>query len=131
MMKHLFAVISVALLAIITLLTTATSGDKDSGGSSITDFKARSLYRAVELKWKVKAPLKKGVTFQILRSDSFADGPYKEIATVPYVKENIKYTYIDKRMPSESRYYYKLVVVGGGETYGPISARPSFSLPAT
>jgi hypothetical protein len=131
MMRHLFAVILMALLAIITLPTTATSGDKDSGGSSISDFKAQSLHRAVELKWKVKAPLKKGVTFQILRSDSFAEGPYEEIATIPYVKGNIEYTYIDKSMRSESKYYYKLVVIGCGETYGPISARPSFSLPST
>ena len=130
-MKRLFAVILVALLPIITLPVMATSGDKDSGGASISDFKARSLYRAVKLNWKVKTPFKKGVTFQILRSDSFIEGPYEEIATVPYVKGNIRYTYIDESLPSESKYYYKLVVIGGGQTHGPIAARPSFSLPAT
>lgn len=131
MMRHLSAVIVVALLAIMTLPVMATSGDKDSGGTSITDFKAQSLHRAVELKWKVKIPFKKGVTFQIFRSDSFVEGPYEKIATIPYAKENIKYTYFDKSMRSESRYYYKLVVIGGGETYGPVAARPFFSLPAT
>ncbi len=131
MMRHLFAVIVVALLAIMTLPVMATSGDKDSGGTSISDFKAQSLHRAVELKWTVKIPFKKGVTFQILRSDYFVEGPYEKIATIPYVKEDIEYTYFDKSMRSESRYYYKLVVIGGGETYGPVAARPFFSIPST
>ncbi len=131
MVKHLFAVIVVTLLAIITLPAMATSGDKGSGGTSITDFKAYPLHRAVELKWTVKNPFKKGVTFQILRSDSFVEGPYEKIAAIPYVKEDIEYTYFDKKMRRESKYYYKLVVIGGGETYGPVAARPFFSLPST
>jgi hypothetical protein len=131
MRKHLFAVIVVTLLAIMTLPFMAASGDKESEGTSISDFKAHPLHRAVELKWTVKAPFKKGVTFQILRSDSFVEGPYEEIATIPYVKEDIEYTYFDKKMRSESKYYYKLVVLGGRETYGPIAARPFFSLPST
>ena len=131
MMKHLFPVIVVAVATVTILPAMATSADKDPGGAFISDFKAQSLYRAVKLRWKVKAPFKDGATFQILRSDSFADGPYSEIATVPYAKESMEYRYVDKRLPSESTYYYKLVIMGGGETYGPISARPFFLLPST
>ena len=129
-MKHLFTVI-VAVVMMITLPHIATSADNDSGDASISDFKAQSRYRAVKLKWKVKTPFKKGVTFQIIRSDSFVEGPYEEIATVPYVKEKKRYTYIDKKFRGESDFFYKLVVTGGGKIYGPISARPTFSLPST
>ena len=130
-MKHLFTVIAVALVTTATLPAIAASADKDIGGASISDFKAQSVFRAAELKWKVVTPYEKEVSFQILRSDSFAEGPYEEIATVPYNKENTDYLYYDKAVPSESTYYYKLIVIGGGETYGPVSARPFFSLPAT
>ena len=130
-MKHLFTIIVVVLVTIATLPAMAASADKGSEGTSISDFKAQSVFRAVELQWKVVTPYKKEIGFQILRSDSFAEGPYEEIATVPYNKENTDYLYYDKAVPSESTYYYKLVVIGGGETYGPVSARPFFSLPST
>jgi hypothetical protein len=130
-MKPLFTVIMVAVATVTILPAMVTSADKDPGGAFISDFRAQSLYRAVKLRWKVKAPFKDGATFQILRSDSFADGPYSEIATVPYAQESMEYRYVDKRLPSESTYYYKLVIMGGGGTYGPISARPFFSLPST
>jgi hypothetical protein len=130
-MKHLFVTIVVALAIIATLPAMAASADEESGGASISDFKAQSAFRAVELKWRVITPYEKEVAFGILRSDSFAEGPYEEIVTVPYNKENTEYSYYDKGVPSESTYYYKLVVIGGGETYGPVSARPFFSVPAT
>jgi len=130
LMKHLFTVI-VAVVMMITLPHIAISADSDSGDASISDFKAYPLYRSVKLKWKVKTPLKKGVTFQIIRSDSFVEGPYEEIATIPYVKEKKRYTYIDKKFRGESDFFYKLDVTGAGKTYGPISSRPTFSRPST
>jgi hypothetical protein len=105
--------------------------DKDSPGASISGFKVQSLYRAVKLNWKVKTPFKNEVIFQILRSDSFIEGPYEEIAAVPYDKRKRKYTYLDRSLGSESKYYYKLIVKGAEETYGPVAARPYFSPPAT
>jgi hypothetical protein len=124
MMKHLCVIIAVSLLA----FPMGTFADEDS---AVSAFKAQSLYRAVKLDWKVKTPFKNEVNFQILRSDGFAEGPYQEIATVPYDKGRRKYTYLDKSPGSESTYYYKLVIIGSGETYGPVSARPYFSPPAT
>lgn len=131
MMRHYLLVIVVSLFALITLAATAMPADKDSPGVSISDFKAQSLYRAVKLTWKIKAPLKKGALFQILRSDGFVEGPYEEVAGIPYDERKGKYTYVDKSPGAESTYYYKLVVTGIGETHGPISARPYFSPPAT
>jgi hypothetical protein len=130
-MKHLFVTIVVALAIVATLPAMAASADEESGRASISDFKAQPAFRAVKLKWRVITPYEKEVAFGILRSDSFPEGPYEEIATVPYNRVNTEYSYYDKGVPSESTYYYKLVVIGGGETYGPVSARPFFSVPAT
>ncbi len=131
MIRHIFPVVAVALATTVALPAIAASADMDPGGTSISGFKAQSLFRAVELKWQVETPLQKGVRFQIVRSDAFAEGPYKEVAVVPYNEGSREYTYVDKGMPSESKYFYKLVVIGMGEAYGPVSARPFFSLPAT
>jgi hypothetical protein len=92
------------------ILPVETLADRDSPGTSISGFKAQSLYRAVKLNWKVKTPFKNEVSFQILRSDSFVEGPYEEIAIVSYDRRKRKYTYLDKSPGSESTYYYKLLV---------------------
>ncbi len=126
-MKYLIILMLFSLL----ILPMRTLGGKDSPGTSISGFKAQSLYRAVKLNWRVTIPFEREVLFQILRSDSFVEGPYEEIATVSYAKRKRKYTYLDKGPGSESTYYYKLVVKGADETYGPVAARPYFSPPAT
>ena len=131
MMKHLFIAILVSLITVVALSIETFSADKNNESESISDFKTQSLYRAVKLNWTVKIPFKKEVVFQILRSDSFVEGPYEEVAKLAYVKETINYTYFDKSIGTESKYYYKLVVVGEGETCGPVAARPYFSPPTT
>lgn len=131
MMKHLLIAIVILLMTIITLPVEISSADEHNESASISDFKTQSLYRTVKLNWTVKAPFKKEVVFQIIRSDSFVEGPYEEIAKLPYVNEQVNYTYFDKSMGTESKYYYKLVVIGAGETCGPVAARPYFSPPTT
>jgi hypothetical protein len=121
----------IPIMMILLILPPEIFAGDDSLGASVSVFKAQSLYRAVKLNWRVKTPFKNEVSFQILRSDTFVEGPYEEIATVPYDKRKGKYIYLDKSLGSESKYYYKLVVKGADETYGPIPARPYFSPPAT
>jgi hypothetical protein len=121
----------IAIMMILLTIPVRTFAGDDSPGASVSGFKAQSLYRAVKLNWTIKTPFKNEAGFQILRSDTFAEGPYEEIATIPYDKKKGKYTYLDKSLGSESKYYYKLVVKGADETYGPIPARPYFSPPAT
>ena len=130
-MKHLFAAILASLITAAVMPVEIVSADKDSGNPSITDFKTQSLYRAVKLTWKVNIPFEKEVVFQILRSDSFVEGPYEEVVKLHYDKEKVDYTYFDKSIGTESKYYYKLVVIGEAETYGPAAARPYFSPPTT
>ena len=127
-MKHLFSVIVIFLLA----FPIEIFSDENSSGASIKNFKTQSLYRAVELKWEVIVPfVNEDVGFQIIRSDSFMEGPYEEIAIVPYDKNKKAYEFLDRTLGSESKYYYKLIIRGTGETYGPVAARPYFSPPAT
>ena len=130
-MKHLLIAIVILLMTVITLPLEISSADEHNESASISDFKTQSLDRPVKQNWTVKAPFKKEVVFQIFRSDSFVEGPYEEIAKLPYVNEQVNYTYFDKSMGTESKYYYKLVVIGAGETCGPVAARPYFSPPTT
>jgi hypothetical protein len=120
---------AIGLLSIA--FSVAIFAGKTMADNSISDFKAQSLYRAVALSWVVQTPFKNEVVFQILRSDTFVDGPYEEVTTLPYDKNKKAYDYLDKSLGSESKYYYKLVIKGTDETYGPVAARPYFSPPAT
>jgi hypothetical protein len=129
-MRHLVIIVSV-ISALLFLVPADIFADKKSQGNSVSDFKAQSLYRAVALSWVVKTPFKSDVVFQITRSDSFVEGPYEVIGSFPYDKNKNKYDYLDKSLGSESKFYYKLIVKGTEETYGPVAARPYFSPPAT
>jgi hypothetical protein len=123
--------IVLAAVAVFTLTIGATAFAEGSDDTSISIFKALPLFQAVELSWELKAPLAGEVTFQILRSETDREGSYEEIATVLYIKNAAKYLYVDKKIVKGSKYYYKLVVSGGGETHGPISAKGFFALPST
>jgi hypothetical protein len=127
-MKHRIVPVIGALSLVFSV---AIFGSAALAENSISDFKTQSLYRAVALSWVVQIPFKNEVVFQILRSDTFVEGPYVEVTTLPYDKSKKAYDYLDKSLGSESKYYYKLIIKGTDETYGPVAARPYFSPPAT
>lgn len=130
-MKRLLIPMAMLLITVMALPVEISLADSHSESASISGFKAQSLYRAVKLNWTVKAPMEKKVVFQLIRSDSFVEGPYQEVAKLPFDNEKLNYTYFDKSIGTESKYYYKLVVIGTGETCGPVAARPYFSPPTT
>ncbi len=99
--------------------------------SAISDFKVQALYRAAKLTWKAGEGLKAPASVQILRSDTFEDGPYKEVGTVTLTPGKASYEYVDKSMGAEAKYFYKLLVKETGQTFGPLPTRPFFSPPAT
>lgn len=99
--------------------------------ASISDFKVQALYRAAKLTWKAGEGVKAPLSVQILRSDSFEDGPYKEVETVRVTPGKTAYEYLDKSMGAEAKFFYKLFVKETGETLGPLPTRPFFSPPAT
>jgi len=99
--------------------------------ATILDFKVQALYRAAKLTWKVKEGFKSGLSVQILRADTFEEGPYKEVDTVNLTPGKTTYEYVDKTMGAEAKYYYKLFIKETDESFGPIPTRPFFSPPAT
>ena len=98
---------------------------------TILDFKVRALYRAAKLTWKTGEGLKDQMTVQILRAETFEEGPYHEVDVVNLIPGKNAYEYVDKSMGVESKYYYKLVIKETGEFFGSVPTRPYFSPPAT
>ena len=98
---------------------------------TIVDFKVQAMYRAAKLTWKARDGLKSNIAVQILRADTFEEGPYKEVEIVNLTPGKSIYEYVDKTMGSEAKYYYKLSIKDTGESFGPIPTRPFFSPPET
>ena len=98
---------------------------------TIVDFKVQALYRAAKLTWKTSDSLKDQLSVQILRAETFEEGPYQEVDAISLLPSKNAYEYVDKTMGAESKYYYKLVIKETGEFFGPIPTRPYFSPPAT
>jgi hypothetical protein len=98
---------------------------------TIMDFKVQAMYRAAKLTWKAKGDLKSGMVVQVLRADTFEEGPYKAVGTVNLTPGKSAYDYVDKSMGAEAKYYYKLIIKETDESFGPIPTRPFFSPPAT
>lgn len=100
-------------------------------GASISKFKVEPLYRAVRLTWKARINDDGPVTFEIYRSMARPDGPYKLVTSIEKKPGVKKYKYIDKNLPVEENYFYKIVIPEKKETFGPHQVRPPFSLPTT
>ncbi len=98
---------------------------------TIVDFRVQPLYKAAKLTWKTSDGLKNQLSVQILRAETFEEGPYKELVVTNLVPGKNAYDYVDKSVGSESKFYYKLVVKETGESFGPVITRPYFSPPAT
>lgn len=118
-------------LLVLVLAVSPAPGAPGGPAGLVTDFKGQPLYRAASLTWKVDGRGERRLTFQILRADTFAEGPYTEVAAVESTPGKTSYEYVDKSVGTEAKYYYKLLVKETGDTLGPISIRPYFSPPAT
>ena len=89
------------------------------------------MYRAAKLTWKVSTDLKSAMAVQILRADTFEEGPYKEVEIIQLTPGKSAYEYVDKSMGAEAKYFYKLIIKESNESFGPLPTRPFFSPPAT
>ncbi len=99
--------------------------------SIFADFKVEALYRAAKVSWKTGGDPKGEMSVQIMRADTFEDGPYREVGVVKITPGKSSYEFIDKSMGSEAKYYYKLILKETNESIGPKPTRPFFSPPAT
>ncbi len=119
-----FAVLTFAIFLIV-------PAESPSQGSTFADFKVDALYRAAKVSWKTAGDPKGELSIQIMRADTFEDGPYQEVGVVKIAPGKSSYEYIDKGMGAEAKYYYKLIVKETNESIGPKPTRPFFSPPAT
>lgn len=120
--------------SIRTLLTgTISVADAEEGteGASIAKLKVEPLYRAVRLTWKAKINDDGPVTFEIYRSMARPDEPYTLVTSIEKKPGVEKYKYIDKNLPVEENYFYKILIPEKKESFGPHQVRPPFSLPTT
>ncbi|MBI5287264.1 MAG: hypothetical protein HY878_06720 [Deltaproteobacteria bacterium] len=123
MKRYLFGLLAILGVSALTLVWAESP-------LNVSDFKARPLYRAVELTWKVEDPSRDYGTFTLYRSSN-PDGPYNAIKTIEHDRKSASFKYIDREIGFEALYYYKLTIDSTGATYGPISARAYFSPPVT
>ena len=120
----LFAALTFAIFLIV-------PGESPSQSSTFADFRVDALYRAAKLSWKTAGDPKGEMSVQIMRADTFEEGPYKEVGVVKITPGKSSYEYIDKSMGAEAKYYYKLTIKETNESIGPKPTRPFFSPPAT
>jgi hypothetical protein len=120
----IFAILTFAIFLIV-------PGESPSQSSTFADFKVEALYRAAKVSWKTAGDPKGEMTIQIMRADTFEDGPYQEAGVVKIAPGKSSYEFIDKGMGAEAKYYYKLIVKETNESIGPKPTRPFFSPPAT
>jgi hypothetical protein len=120
----IFAVLTFAIFLIV-------PGESPSQSSVFADFKVEALYRAAKVSWKTAGDPKGEMSVQIMRADTFEDGPYQDVGVVKIAPGKSSYEYIDKSMGAEAKYYYKLIIKETNESIGPKPTRPFFSPPAT
>ncbi len=99
--------------------------------ATISEFRVRSRYMAVRLTWNARVAGEDQLTFEIHRSMVTPEGEYTLVTSIKGRPGTKTYRYIDKTVPVEENYFYKIVIPETKETFGPLQARPPFSLPTT
>ena len=111
--------------------TTAAFAEEHPGGTIITETRVMPRHKAVRLTWKATVPEDSPMTFEIRRSMVSPDGDEVLVTTIEAEPGKKSYRYVDKSVPVEENYFYRIVIPETGETMGPFQARPPFSLPST
>ena len=71
------------------------------------------------------------VNFELYRSMARPDGEYTLLTSINGTSDVTTYEYIDKAIPVEENYFYKIEIPETKEAFGPLQARPPFSAPST
>jgi len=101
------------------------------GEATISEFRAQARYKAVRLTWEARISETEPLTFEIYRSMMRPDGEYTLVTSIKGTPEVTRYEYVDKTVPVEENYFYKIEIPETKEVFGPLRARPPFSLPST
>lgn len=119
-----------SMVAGVPTLSVARAQGKESAGS-ITKLRIEPLYKAARLSWKATIQGGGSVTFEIYRSLANPEGPYTKVKSIEWKPGMKKYRYVDKNLPVEENYFYKIEIPATKESFGPLQVRPPFSLPTT
>lgn len=111
-------------------ISVAAAAEKDQE-ATISEFKVQGRYRAVRLIWEAGISEKEQRTFEIYRSMVRPDGEYTLVTSIKGTPGVTKYEYIDKTVPVEENYFYRIEIPETKEVFGPLQARPPFSAPST
>lgn len=107
------------------------SAEQSAKEATIWEFRAQARHKAVRLTWKACIAGEDQLTFEIQRSMVTAEGAYTLVTSIKGEAGTKTYRYIDKTVPAEENYFYKIVIPETKETFGPLQVRPPFSLPST
>jgi hypothetical protein len=99
--------------------------------AAISEFRVWARYKAVRLTWEASISEKEQRTFEIYRSMVRPDGEYTLVTSIKGSPEVTRYEYVDKTVPVEENYFYKIEIPETKEAFGPLQARPPFSAPST
>jgi len=103
---------------------------------SVSNFKALRSFRAVKLTWEVSAPEDSDGIFEVRRTDT-RNGSYVLIQEIKmgdqkFIDVNTEaYFFVDRKLKTEHRYYYKLTLRGTGQEFGPLQGVASNTPPGT
>jgi hypothetical protein len=105
-------------------------------GIVISDFEVSDWFRSVRVTWKANAPAGADGVFEIYRSDQEA-GPYILVQDIRLGNKKFidvikkAYVFYDKQLKVGGRYYYKLVLRGSDDVFGPAQGLASGAPPGT
>ena len=99
--------------------------------ATISEFRVQPRHKAVRLTWKARIAKEGQLTFEVHRSMVTPEGAYTLVASIKGRPGTKTYRYIDKTVPVEENYFYKIEIPETKETFGPLQVRPPFSLPST
>ena len=117
-----------------TLVTGAISvanAEEKVKGATISEFRVQPRHKAVRLTWKARIPEEEQRTFEVHRSMVTPEGAYTLVTSIKGKPGTKTYRYVDKTVPVEENYFYKIEIPETKETFGPLQVRPPFSLPST
>ena len=102
----------------------------------ISAFEVSDWFRSVRVTWKAYAPADADGVFEVYRSEQEA-GPYILVRDIRLGDKKFidvikkAYVFYDKQLKVGGRYYYKLVLRGSDEVFGPFQGLASGAPPGT
>lgn len=115
------------IVALVVLLPVAGFSQT---GVRVSDFKVMDWFKSVKLIWRATAPEGSDGIFEIYRSDK-EDGRYVLVQEIKLGDRKFidvitkTYVFYDKKLKVGRRYYYKLILRGADQAFGPLDGLAS------